>query len=150
MEGKTWVAVHVAGDVKAVDIASLQQKGEAVYPYIDLVLKKNLQMGVFLLTDSHEMVLLFKSRYGERILTLYDHATQFLIPLGQAPTMSKETGDESVIATYLAIKCDIFLGNKESNMSLAIYSLKNWAPGCFHLTGKNNIRSKNYGLHNWT
>ena len=149
MEGKTWVAVHLAGDVKAEDLASRKQKGEMVYPYIDLVLKKNPQMGVFLMTDSREMVLLLKSRYGEKILTPKGQDTKSLTPMDKNPITGLESVEESVIASYLAAKCDIFLGNKESNMSLAIYSLKNWAPGCFHLTGKNNIRSKNYGLHNW-
>jgi hypothetical protein len=149
MIGKTWVAVHVSVPANTDDITSLRKNAEMVYPYIDLVLKKNPQMGVFLMTDSHEMVLLFKSRYGEKILMPKGQDTKSLAPMDKNPITGLESVEESVIASYLAAKCDIFLGNKESNMSLAIYSLKNWAPGCFHLTGKNNIRSKNYGLHNW-
>jgi len=114
------------------------------------VLKKNPEMGIFLLTDSDEVVRSFKSRYLGKILTPSDQANQSLIPAGQTPIVVKEAGDATVIASYLATKCDIFLGRKDSNMSLAIYSLKNWASGCFHLAGESNIRSKNYNLHNWS
>ena len=149
MNGKTWVAVHVPVPANTDDISSLRKNAEMVYPYIDLVLKKNPQMEIFLLTDSHEIVLFFKSRYGKKILTPKDQDTQFLITLGQTPIIVKKAGDEKVIASYLATKCDIFLGRKDSNLSLAIYSLKNWAPGCFHLAGESNLRSRNYSLHNW-
>jgi hypothetical protein len=149
MKGKTWVAVQVPVAANTDDITSLRKNAEMVYPYIDLVLKKNPEMGIFLLTDSDEIVRSFKSRYLGKILTPNEQDTRSLIPAGQTPIVVKEAGDATVIASYLATKCDIFLGNKESNMSLAIYSLKNWAPGCFHLTGQSNLRSKNYSLHNW-
>jgi hypothetical protein len=113
------------------------------------VLKKNPEIGIFLLTDSDEVVRSFKSRYVGKILTPNEQNTQSVIPAGQVPMIWKDAGNATVIASYLATKCDIFLGNKESNMSLAIYSLKNWAPGCFHLAGQSNLRSKNYSLHNW-
>jgi hypothetical protein len=149
MEGKTWVAVHVPVPAKTDDITILRKNAEMVYPYIDLVLKKNPEMGIFLLTDSDEIVRSFQSRYVGKILTPNEQHTQSLIPAGQAPMIWKDAGDATVIASFLAAKCDIFLGRKDSNMSLAIYSLKNWASGCFHLAGESNIRSKNYSLHNW-
>jgi hypothetical protein len=56
-------------------------------------------------------------------------------------------GDEIVINSFLAARCSFFLGNKESNFSLAIYDLINWIPGTAFLTGKSSIRAKNYHLH---
>jgi len=149
MKNKVWVAVHVPVSANKEEIKSFQQNAERMYPYVDLVLKKNPQMGILLLTDLPEMVLLFEFRYGEKILTLNGQYAKSSTLLGQVPIIGKEPGDETVIASYLATKCDIFLGRKDSNMSLAIYSLKNWAPGCFHLAGESNLRSRNYSLHNW-
>ena len=149
MKGKTWVAAQVPVAANTDDITSLRKNAEMVYPYIDLVLKKNPEMRIFLLTDSDEIVRSFKSRYIGKILSPNEQYIQSLIPAGQAPMIWQDAGDATVIASYLATKCDIFLGNKESNMSLAIYSMKNWLPGCFHLMGQSNLRSKNYSLHNW-
>jgi hypothetical protein len=45
--------------------------------------------------------------------------------------------------SYLASKCDYFIGNKESNVSLAIFSLKNWANGFAFLLGAQSARGRN-------
>ncbi len=150
MKGKTWVAVHVPTVTKAEGLVSNQQNCEMVIPYLDLVINKNPLMGVLLLSDSFEIRQIFTSRYGDRIWSPTGLTPSALTPLDQKPIVGPQSCEELVIASYLAMKCDIFLGNKESNTSLAIFSLKNWAPGCCHLVGQANIRSKNYSLHNWS
>ena len=150
MKGKAWVAVHVPTVAKAEGLTGDNKNCDMVFPYLDLVLNKNPQMGVFLLADSLEILQLFTARYGDLILSPTGLNSAPLTPLDQRSISGQQSGDELVMASYLATKCDIFLGNKESNTSLAIFSLKNWAPGCFHLVGQANLRSKNYSLHNWT
>lgn len=150
MKGKNWVAVHVPTVAKVEGVESGNKNCDMVFPYLDLVLKKNPQMGVFLLADSLEILQLFNARYGDLILSPTGLNSAPLTTLDQKSISGQQSGYELVMASYLATKCDIFLGNKESNTSLAIFSLKNWAPGCFHLVGQANIRSKNYILHNWT
>lgn len=147
MSHKNWVAVHVRGTDKRVEHIKLDETNSAIYPYVDLVLKKNPHAGIFLMTDSTAILDEFKARYGDALLTTNARRSDNENPIHKSRVEGWEIGDEIVMDTFLATRCSFFLGNRESNVSLAIYDLKNWTPGSAFLIGKGSIRAKNYGLH---
>ena len=55
-------------------------------------------------------------------------------------------GEEVLVDSLLALKCDYFVGNQESNISLGIGSMRNWSNGFKFLLGE-NIRGENPFLH---
>jgi protein O-GlcNAc transferase len=56
-------------------------------------------------------------------------------------------GEEVLMDTLLALKCDYFVGNQESKTSLGISSLRHWPRGFIFLLGEKNIRGENLFLH---
>jgi hypothetical protein len=51
-------------------------------------------------------------------------------------------GEEVMLDALLALKCNYFVGNQESNVSLAIASMHNWPQGFMFLLGEKNNRSE--------
>jgi protein O-GlcNAc transferase len=147
MSQKNWVSVHVRGIGKRVEQIKLNENNSAIYPYVDLVIAKNPNIGIFLITDSTAILNEFKTRYGEALLTTNVRPSENENPIRKDRVGGWKIGDEIVINSFLAARCNFFLGNKESNFSLAIYDLINWIPGTSFLIGKSSIRAKNYYLH---
>lgn len=147
MSQKNWVAVHMRGTDKRDEHRKLDDTNSVIYPYVDLVIKKNPELGIFLVTDSNVFLNEFKDRYGSSLLTTIARRSNGQVPVHKSRVQGWEIGDEIVIDTFLATRCSFFLGNKASNFSLATYDLKKWPNGCAFLIGSQSIRSRNYSLH---
>lgn len=147
MSHKNWVAVHMRGTDKQEENDKLDNTNATIYPYVDLVIKKNPQIGIFLMTDSNLIFKEFEARYGNILVTTDARRSDNESPIHKNRVDGWAIGDEIVMDVFLAIRCNFFLGNKESNVSLAIYDMKNWMPGTAFLIGRASIRAKNYNLH---
>ena len=58
-------------------------------------------------------------------------------------------GEQVILDAWLAARCDFFLGNGGSNVSVGIRHLKDWRPGTFFLIGPDFLGERNLTLHNW-
>jgi len=127
MAGRPWVAVHLRG--------SHQGSGSpyaAYHGFVERIIELNPTIGVFLLADDAPAIAEYTARYGDRLLCA--PAARSGDRIGAQPGVP--LGEEVPVDTLLALKCDYFIGNKESNASLAIKGLKDWAQGfCFLLAG---------------
>jgi len=147
MSHKNWVAVHMRGTDKQEENDKLDDTNAIIYPYVDLVVNKNPELGIFLMTDSNIIYNKFQARYGKKLLTTDARRSDNESPIHISRVDGWAIGDEIVLDAFLALRCNFFLGNKESNVSLAIYDMKNWMPGSAFLIGRGSIRTKNYNLH---
>jgi len=59
------------------------------------------------------------------------------------PTVAEEV----IVDALLAARCEYFVGNQESNVSLAVASLKAWPRGFLAMLGEKNGRAENLFLH---
>lgn len=60
-----------------------------------------------------------------------------------------ELGEQVIMDSWLAARCDMFLGNGGSNVSVGIRHLKDWRQGTFFLLGADFLGERNLMLHNW-
>jgi glycosyltransferase involved in cell wall biosynthesis len=147
MAQRHWVAVHARGSDKVIESANLHKTNLLYFSFIDRIIELNPEIGVFLLTDAVDIHSEFSARYGERLITtpaLRSDSTTGVHMQGHAGTT---VGEEVLVDALLAARCDYFVGNQESNVSMAIASLKHWPQGLMVILGEKNIRADNFYLH---
>ena len=143
MQSKNWVAVHMRGSDKVYESPHLNQTNLLYYEFLDRILELNPSIQIFLMTDSEDILKNMLGKYGAKILTTQVQRSANNTGIHFAGHPGHQIGSEILTETYLAAKCDYFIGNKESNVSLAIYSLKNWANGFAFLLGAQSARGRN-------
>ncbi|MEN9376162.1 MAG: hypothetical protein RL710_1319 [Pseudomonadota bacterium] len=147
MAQRGWVAVHARGSDKVIESANLHKTNLLYFSFIDRIIELNPEIGVFLLTDAVDIHAEFSARYGERLITtpaLRSDSSTGVHMQGHAGTT---VGEEVLVDALLAARCDYFVGNQESNVSMAIASLKPWPRGLMIILGEKNIRADNFFLH---
>jgi glycosyltransferase involved in cell wall biosynthesis len=147
MAGHHWVAVHVRGSDKIHESAGLHQTNLRYFGFVDRVIELNPGIGVFLLTDSVDVHAEFGQRYGDRLVTTPALRTAGTTGVHMQGHAGRTVGEEVLVDALLAARCDYFIGNQESNVSLAIASLKRWPQGLLAMLGDKNGRSENLFLH---
>jgi len=147
MIGRPWVAIHVRGSDKIFESADLDSTNRQYLPFVDRIIELNPGIGIFLLTDSSPILDQYIARYGKRVLSIPALRTDSNIGLHLQGHSGYMLGEQVLVDVLLAIKCDYFIGNQESNVSLAISSMKRWPPNFIFLLGQHNVRADNWFLH---
>ena len=148
MAGKPWVAVHVRGSDKSYESIHLAQTSARYFRFVDMIVELNPTIGVFVLSDSVLVIEEYKMRYGNRLVCT--DVTRSASNVGVHHMSDQDgikIGEEVLLDTLLAVKCNYFIGNQESNVSLAISSMRNWPKGRIFLIGEGSCRSENLFLH---
>lgn len=83
---------------------------------------------IFLLTNSEELLKEYKQRYGSMIVSteckrLTNDDNNFHL---ESPMIQRRRGIEVLKDTFIAAKCEFFIGNDFSSMSQAVVNLKEW------------------------
>lgn len=83
---------------------------------------------IFLLTDCEETVKEYKKLYGSKLL--YTDCKRYLggdvVLQMENPMIKRRRGVEIIKDTYLASKCDFFIGNDFSHLSHTVLRIKDW------------------------
>ena len=126
MQNFPLLAVHIRGGVKINENPSWIEV-MAQYPYeIDYYLKDNPSAHIFLFTDDEVVLEQYKQLYGD-ILIYTDCTRTNNGELCLKTFLNKRRkGIEIIKDTYLACKCDYFIGNWGSNVFRAVRRLKDW------------------------
>ena len=129
METGPILAVHIRAGVKLNEDPHWSEV-IAQYPYeIDCYLKDNPSARIFLLTDDDAILEQYKQMYGD--ILIYTDCTRKSINDESELCLKifpdrRRKGIEIIKDTYLACKCDSFIGYWNSNVSRAINRLKVW------------------------
>lgn len=146
MLGRPWVAVHVRGSDKVHESPKLHLTNIQYFSFVDRIIELNPSIGVFLLTDSTDVYAAYRVRYGDRLLTTPALRTDSKLGVHQQGHNGYVLGEEVMLDVLLAMRTSYFIGNKESNVSLAIASLKRWPENFMFLLGDNSGRAENWFL----
>lgn len=147
MQARPWLGVHVRGSDKVYESPHLARTNAEYFAFIDRIIELNPTIGVFLLTDSSLAVDDHKRRYGNRLLFTQTFRSATDIGVHFSGHDGITMGEEVLLDVLLALKCNYFVGNQESNTSLGIASMRNWPQGFMFLLGERNIRGNNLFLH---
>lgn len=142
MAGRRWLAVHIRGSDKSVELDNLEAVNAQYPPIIDQWLAQGEGRAVFLLTDSIPQYIEMRRRYGKQMIALNTIRTQTNIGVHLAGNNPVQIGEQVLVDALLAAKCDEFLGNGTSNVSLAVEFLKDWQEGTYRLVGPDWRRSR--------
>jgi hypothetical protein len=152
MINDNWIGIHARGTDKINESADLDEINRNYFSLIDEIIKLNPTIKLFLITDSNQILQSYSSRYKNILLTTnaVRSNNDFGVHNGNNNNNTLTIGNEILIDSLLATKCNYFIGNIESNVSLAISSLKAWSNGSIFLLGSKNIRGDNSYLFDIT
>lgn len=148
MNERPWVAVHIRGSDKINESPQLAKTNSEYFGFIDRIIEINPEIGIFLLTDTSQILEEFKSRYSDRLLFTDASRSTDQTGVHLSGHDGIAIGEEVLIDAILATQCQYFIGNQESNVSMGIASLRSWPKGFIFLLGEKNIRRANLFLHN--
>ncbi|MEI4828207.1 O-fucosyltransferase family protein [Bacillus sp. FJAT-53711] len=124
------LGMHIRGSDKIKECPNLYQLNNLYPKEIDSYLKNNPDASIFLLTDSESILTRYKELYGNKLIytdskrTSYNHVS---VHNGGVPYYdTKQKCIDIIKDTYLAMKCNYFIGNHSSNVSVAVSRLKIW------------------------
>lgn len=120
MQERPWVGVHVCDSDKIHEPSDFFKVNANFISFIDRIIELNSSIGIFLIADSLPVLEGFKECYGLRVLC------------AQA-SLAVSRVEEVLRDVLLALKCTYFVGNQESNISLAIANMRNWPQGFIFL-----------------
>lgn len=147
LSGARWLAVHVRGTDKIQELSNLAEVNQQYDAWIERILAVNPQVRIFLLTDSTPVVDHFRARWGERVLSLPCERGNDSTGVHLSGHDGIALGEQVLTDAYLAARCDLFLGNGASNVSVGIRHLKDWASGTYFLIGDDFLGQPNTLLH---
>jgi len=128
MKGTPLLAVHVRSSDKITEVRHLHELNEKYHAEIERVLEKVPGIRVFLMTDCIEVLDEYRKRYGS--LLIFTDCRR--VPKNgpgvhfQEYENNRDKGLEIIMDSWLASKCDYFIGNGHSNVSQGISELKDW------------------------
>jgi len=129
-DGRPLLGVHIRGGDKVREVENLSHLNKKYHMKIKEFTSRYKIKKILLLTDCQEMVDDFLDRYGSRVV--YTDCRRGLInatedaPHLQDYTIKRRKGIEIIKDTYLAAKCDFFIGNGYSNVSYTVKRLRDW------------------------
>ncbi len=123
------LGVHVRGTDKVIEVANLSALNRRYHMEIGRYIRDYGIKKIFLLTDSKQILDVFNHKYKDMVLTTNcnrsegsaDKAVQV-----ENYVNRRRKGIEVIVDTYVAAKCDFFVGNGYSNVSFAVNRLKDW------------------------
>jgi hypothetical protein len=135
MINRSVLAVHIRSSDKICEVPHLKEINKR-YPHeIDNYLKSNPSACIFIMTDCNEILSEYKKLFGDHIIhtdckrvSENDMGVHY-----QYYADKKRKGIEVIRDTWLAARCDYFIGNGHSNVSRAISELKDWQDNCIKL-----------------
>lgn len=128
MQGRKLIAVHIRGSDKATEVKHLQELNSRYADEIDRLLYMYPKAYIFLMTDCSDILEQYKRTFRNKII----HTECNRVPQHGPGAHYQEYADrqrkgmEIIMDTWLAARCDFFIGNGYSNVSQAIAELKDW------------------------
>jgi hypothetical protein len=149
IKGREVLAVHLRGSDKITESPELHRINVQYTDSIEKYLGNRPDMAIFLLTDSVEIFEEYKQKYGDRLLYSDCFRTDNQVGVHyQKHENIRRMGIEIILDTYLAARCDAFIGYGGTNVSTTILHMKDWQPEDYVLLGDNQLFQPHLFLHN--
>lgn len=135
LAGSPVIAVHIRGSDKVLEVPHLNELNKQYPAAIDRFLDAAPSARIFFMTDCFDILAEYKKRYGD-LLVHTDCKRVLRCDEGvhyKHYSDKKRKGLDIIKDTWLAAKCDYFIGNGYSNVSRAISELKQWADSSMNL-----------------
>jgi hypothetical protein len=135
------LAVHVRFDLETacewghfyhVDIDAVNQR---YFNEVDKYLQANPKARIFLMTANQRILERYLQKYGDILIYTDCRRSDHHSICGDRYPAPKRKGIEIIKDTYLACKCDHFIGCRYSNILVAVRRLKEWDVGAFEFIG---------------
>ena len=108
--------------------------------HIEKFLDKNQELAMFPLTDSLDILEEYKHRYRSKLIYRDRLRTDNHVGTHYCKQNDKrQLGYEIIVDTYIAAKCDYFIGFVNSNVSTTVLHLKDWQLSDYVLLGENKM-----------
>jgi hypothetical protein len=135
------LGVHIRGGDKVREVENLSHLNKRYHVEIERKIRDFGIRKILLLTDCDDILEDFRRKYGDMII-FTDCRRSRINDTEQAAhlqdyTIRRRKGIEIIKDTYLASKCDFFIGNGYSNVSYTVKRLKDWPDGCIKLFYRN-------------
>jgi protein O-GlcNAc transferase len=138
IRGMPTLAVHVRGSDKRLEIGDLDDLNRTYFVAID---RESPSWLILLLTDDTRCVSAFRARYADRIVVTDSIRTETDLGIHYHSFVDRvRLGGEVMRDTYLALRCEKFIGNGQSNVSAMAAMLKRWDPGACLLLAPSQLR----------
>lgn len=129
-DGHPLLGVHMRGGDKVREVENLSHLNKKYYMEVGSYVEKYGIQKILLLTDCEDILKEFQKRYGSMVVFTDCRRGQ----LGdtrnaahlQEYSNKRRKGIEIIKDTYLAARCDCFIGNGYSNVSYTVKRLKDW------------------------
>lgn len=134
--GSPVLGVHIRGSDKIYECPNLHELNNQYPQEIDHYLNNNPTASIFLMTDSQSILAKYQQLYGNKLIYTNSIRTTnetFSVHHGLTHYNTTQKGIDIMKDTYLAMKCDCFIGNHTSNVSVAVSRLKEWPEGTIKL-----------------
>lgn len=136
LAGERVLGLHVRGGDKAGEDPGLARLNALYLPELERQLREEPTARILLITDDLKILDRYRERFGERLVYTVSARTGNGQGVHYQNQGSRRAlGEEVLIDTLLAARCDRFLGNGLSNVSLAVAQMKRWAPDACRLFG---------------
>lgn len=142
------IAVHMRGSDKLLEDAKIGETIDRAPARIDAMLERLPGAAIFLLTDDEHLLARFRERYGDRVRTTdVARSSDRKGVHTRREHDPRRLGMEVLADTYLAARCDEFLGLGSSNLSCMVQYLKDWPEGACSLLGESLHHKRNWSIH---
>jgi len=135
MRGAAFLAAHIRSSDKIFEVQHLHELNGRYAAEIDKILDANPGMRLFLMTDCVEILEEYRQKYGEILVHTECRRTcrdGMGVHFQEYPD-NRLKGLEIIRDSWLAARCDYFIGNGYSNVSSGISELKDWEDGRIRL-----------------
>jgi protein O-GlcNAc transferase len=139
------IAVHIRGSDKDVETPDVDEVNKKYFSHID---RQDKAWNILLLTDDTRLVEAFRKNYADRIFLTDCQRSSNHLGIHHTPSADRgRLGFEIMRDTYLALRCQKFIGNGQSAVSAMIAILKKWEAGnCILLMPSSFIHTQNWYL----
>ena len=130
------LGVHIRGSEKTYECPNLHDLNSRYPQLIENYLNNNPTASIFLLTDSQNILTKYQASYGDKLIytgCIRSTDENTAVHYGLQSYNTRQKGIDIIKDTYLAMKCDCFIGNHTSNVSVAVSRLKEWPEGTIKL-----------------
>jgi hypothetical protein len=136
---KPILAVHLRGGDKAWEGEGLKEQNWTGYDEIEKYIIHHPEASIFLLTDDNRIKDYFINQYPQKeVIVTEAKRTDVVLGVHNQEGYSRyNLGREVIFDTFLAAKCDHFIGHAWSNLPLMVNYLKDWSAGSCVLLGEN-------------